>query len=109
MADEKISKITETLLAGGKMLSVHCGKCRSPLFEYKGKVICPICGDLEKKPAEPQKKAEPLEKLEKILYSKLDSLDEQLMHEKDQAKTLELLNSINAALDTLEKLKKKES
>jgi uncharacterized Zn finger protein (UPF0148 family) len=110
MQDEKISKITEMLLAGGKMLGIHCGTCESPLFEFKGKISCPVCGVPEKKPppkkvpeAGPEPKA--LEKLEKALYSKLESLSEQLKKETDHAKTVELLNGIKAALETLERLK----
>jgi uncharacterized Zn finger protein (UPF0148 family) len=107
MRDEKISKITEMLLAGGKMLGIHCGTCESPLFEFKGKISCPVCGVPEKR-LPPKKEPEPrvLERLEKALYSKLESLGEQLKKETDHAKTIELLNSIKAALETLERLKK---
>jgi uncharacterized Zn finger protein (UPF0148 family) len=108
MQDEKISKITEMLLAGGKMLGVHCGSCQSPLFEYGGEITCPVCGVLKETPAEkPEPKAEPLKKLENAIYSKLDSLSEQLKKETDHTKTLELLDGIKATLETLERLKKR--
>ncbi len=91
-------------MAGGKMLGVHCGKCMSPLFQYHGKVMCPVCGER----AEPTKKKPELgslKKVEEVLHAKLDSLAEQLAKETDQAKTLELLNSIKSILEALEKLK----
>lgn len=104
MQDEKIPKITEMLLAGGKMLGVHCGKCMSPLFQYQEKVVCPVCGE-KTKPI--KKEAEPgaLKKVEEVLHAKLNSLAEQLAKETDQAKTLELLDSIKSTLEALEKLK----
>ncbi|MDI6883853.1 MAG: Sjogren's syndrome/scleroderma autoantigen 1 family protein [Hadesarchaea archaeon] len=104
MQEEKISKITEMLLAGGKMLGVHCGSCMSPLFQYQGKVVCPVCGD-KAKPAKEEAKAAPLRRVEEVLYAKLNSLAEQLAKETDHTKTLELLNSIKSTLEALEKLK----
>jgi len=107
MEEEQLKKITETLLAGGKMLGVHCGKCKSPLFELKGKVVCPICGEFVG-PEGKEKVDLPksVEKLEKTLYSKLNDLTGQLEKEKDPSKTVELLDSIRATLETLERLKK---
>ena len=101
--EEKIPKITEMLLAGGKMLGVHCGACMSPLFEYQGKIVCPVCGS-KAKPAK-EAKAAPLKKVEEVLHAKLSSLAEQLAKETDHTKTLELLNSIKSTLEALEKLK----
>lgn len=107
MIEENLSKITEMLLAGGKMLGVHCGDCKSPLFEYKGKVVCPVCGGKTK----PEKsKVEPdiptLKKLEKVLQAKLDALTDQLEKESNQTKVLKLLDSIKSTLEAIERLKK---
>lgn len=108
MEEELIKKITETLLAGGKMLGVHCGRCKSPLFELRGKIVCPICGEVqEDEKKEPREHAGSLEKLEKALYSKLEALIQQLEEEKDISKTPQLLESIRATLETLERVKKK--
>ena len=108
MEEEQLKKITETLLAGGKMLGVHCGKCKSPLFELKGRVVCPICGEFsEKKVEEKIDVLKDVEKLERTLYSKLNDLTGQLEKEKDPSKTVELLGSIRATLETLERLKKR--
>ena len=102
MGEEKLAKITEMLLAGGKMLGVHCGKCMSPLFEFQGKIVCPVCGG-EAKPIKPEDRAPPLKKVEEVLHAKINSLAEQLAGETDHAKTLELLERIKSALEALEK------
>jgi len=104
MQEEKIFKSTEMLLAGGKMLRVHCGKCMSPLFEYKGKVVCPVCRE-EPKPATVAAKPSPLGKLEEVLNAKINSLAEELAKETDHGKTLELLDRIKFTLEALEKVK----
>ncbi len=106
MQDERIAKMTEMLLGGGKMLSVHCGTCKGPLFEFKGKVVCPVCGErTEAVKAEAKPKAAPTEKVEGILRAKLNALADQLEKETDHAKTLELLDRIKSILEVLEKLK----
>ncbi len=106
MEDEKIAKITEMLLGGGKMLSVHCGACKGPLFEFRGEVVCPVCGErTEAEKVEAKPKAAPAEKVESILRTKLNSFAEQLEKETDHTKTLELLDRIKSVLEVLEKLK----
>ena len=106
MEDEKLAKLTEMLLGGGKMLSVHCGTCKGPLFEFKGKAVCPVCGEKAvAAKAEVKPKAAPVEKVESVLRIKLNSLAEQLEKETDHAKTLELLDRIKSILEVLEKLR----
>ncbi|MEM3519636.1 MAG: Sjogren's syndrome/scleroderma autoantigen 1 family protein [Candidatus Hadarchaeales archaeon] len=100
MEEEKTKKAAELLMAGGKMLGIHCGKCMSPLFEFEGKVVCPMCSS--KKPHEENE----LLALEKTLRQKLKMLTEKLEKETDPAKTIELLSSIKGTLEALEKLKK---
>lgn len=104
MQEDKLSKITEMLLAGGKMLGVHCGTCMSPLFQHQGKIVCPVCGD-KPKPAKVKPEPAPLKKLEEVLYAKISSLTEQLAKETNHIKTIELLNGIKSTLEALEKLK----
>lgn len=104
--DERISKMAGMLLAGGKMLPVHCGTCKGPLFEFKGKVVCPVCGEKPTRvKAEGKPKEAPLGKVEGVLRAKLNTLAKQLEEETDHAKTLELLDRIKSILDALEKLK----
>ncbi len=106
MKDEDIPKIAEMLLSGGRMLAVHCGTCMSPLFEYNGKVVCPICGDKAKPAAKAEAKPTPLGKVEAVLQDKISSLADQLAKETDHAKTLELLERIKSALEALDKVKR---
>lgn len=108
MQDEKITKMTEMLLGGGKMLSVHCDTCKGPLFEFKEKIVCPVCGErIEAAKAEAKPKAAPTEKVEDILRAKLNALATQLEKETDHVKTLELLDRIKSILEVLEKLKER--
>lgn len=106
MEDEKLGKMTEMLLGGGKMLSVHCGTCKGPLFQFEGKVVCPVCGEKAKvAKAEVKPKVAPIERVENVLRAKLNSLAEELAKETDHAKTLELLDRVKSILEVLEKLK----
>ncbi|HIH78216.1 MAG TPA: hypothetical protein HA341_04765 [Halobacteria archaeon] len=41
--DEKITKISDMLIKGGKMLSTHCSSCGSPLFKINNETVCPVC------------------------------------------------------------------
>jgi len=104
--EEKLRKTADMLLAGGKMLGVHCGKCLSPLFEFQGKIVCPVRGS-ETTPAKPEAKAPSLKKVEEVLHEKINALAEQLAGETDHAKTLELLERIKSALEALEKLRER--
>ncbi|MEW6592502.1 MAG: Sjogren's syndrome/scleroderma autoantigen 1 family protein [Candidatus Hadarchaeota archaeon] len=106
MEEERLSKITEMLLSGGKMLGVHCGKCMSPLFDVRGRVLCPVC-KAEARPQAPNAGVEtqPLKKVEAALNAKLDSLSEQLARETDHAKVAAILDSIKSTLEAIERLK----
>ena len=105
MEEKQIQKITEMLLAGGKMLGIHCGTCKSPLFEFEGKITCPICEELKKE--EKGEKAGSLETLERVLHAKLNALTQQLEKEEDVSKTIRLLENIKATLEALERVKRK--
>ena len=70
MEENKLSRMTDVLLAGGKMLRVHCATCKGPLFEYQGKIACAVCGE-KAKPVEEEPKAEPKEKPEEKPQEKL--------------------------------------
>ena len=41
--DEQVKIISSYLEKGGKMLAQHCGVCSSPLFQFEGGIVCPIC------------------------------------------------------------------
>lgn len=55
--EEKIKAMAELLLSKATMLQYHCQECGSPLFQKEGKVLCPSCGELEKKEAKEKPKA----------------------------------------------------
>ncbi|KXB00620.1 hypothetical protein AKJ42_00145 [candidate division MSBL1 archaeon SCGC-AAA261C02] len=117
---DKIDELASVLLAGGKMLSQHCPKCKTPLFEYEEKIICPVCGgevvEEETTPKERDSgsgevvaKAEgkPATELKRIAQNKLAQLEDKLEDENDPEKVNEILKAIKSTLDVLERLKER--
>ena len=41
--DRELEQISKMLERGGKMLADHCVACKSPLFKFEGKTMCPVC------------------------------------------------------------------
>ncbi|KUO41897.1 MAG: hypothetical protein APU95_04045 [Hadesarchaea archaeon YNP_N21] len=105
MEEKDVKKMAELLLAGGKMLSQHCQICKSPLFEFKGKIICPIHGEKTKAEPETKKLELPHAEIEHILSEKLASLAEELRGENKKDEMNRILNLMKSILDLLEKLK----
>ncbi len=99
--EEQVSKIARFLLAGGKMLGVHCGKCGSPLFEREGKIVCPICGELE---VGGEVRTRGSERVMEVLERKLAELAEELERESDREKIVEILEKMKGLLETLERI-----
>lgn len=106
MEDKKVAKMAEALLAGGKMLPLHCGKCGGPLFERGGKIECAVCGE---KVATTKPEAKPVSEgeIERILIGKLQYLASELHKETDPRKISELLTLMKTTLEVYEKLKAK--
>jgi UPF0148 protein len=102
MQEKNIKQMAEILLHGGKMLSTHCDKCGSPLFETNGKITCPICGGELKKAGE---KIERKGEVQHVLEKKLDALVLKLKEEKDERREKELLETMKLLLEVLEKLR----
>ncbi|MEM1689886.1 MAG: Sjogren's syndrome/scleroderma autoantigen 1 family protein [Candidatus Hadarchaeales archaeon] len=100
--EEQVTKIAEFLLAGGKMLGIHCGKCGSPLFEKESKIVCPLCGEIAGRKEETAPKA--MEKVKNVLEKKLVELAEELEKESDREKIMGILDRIKSILETLERL-----
>ena len=50
--DRELEQISKMLERGGKMLADHCVVCKSPLFKFEGKTICPVCTYRETQSAE---------------------------------------------------------
>jgi UPF0148 protein len=89
MEDEKIKKVAEALMAGGRMLSIHCASCFSPLFEQDGRIFCPVCGEKQ------------VSETERVLREKLRSLLSQLEKETDHERVLKLLEEIKSIKELL--------
>lgn len=96
-----MAKIAEMLLAGGKMLPLHCATCKSPLFEFEGKVRCPVCGE---KVEVAKAGVKPVDEVELILLEKLDQLAAELKGETDRHATADILELMKSILEVLEKL-----
>jgi|GEM_PF-3449452 len=47
--EKALRDMAELLLSKSTMLQYHCDKCKSPLFEKEGKIICPTCGIMQGK------------------------------------------------------------
>lgn len=102
MQEKNVGKIAEMLLAGDKMLSLHCATCRSPLFEHEGKVVCPICGE---KAEAAKSEVKPAGEVECIMLDRLDQLAKEFKEETDRHAAAELLELMKSILEVLEKLK----
>ncbi|MCJ7720221.1 MAG: hypothetical protein MUO36_02015 [Candidatus Hadarchaeum sp.] len=105
MQDDKVTKMAEALLSGGKMLSLHCAKCRGPLFEKDGKITCAVCGEnfADVRKAEAVKPVAAKD-VQEILAEKLQELAAQLRNETDPHKISEILVLMKSILEALEKL-----
>jgi len=94
------------LLTGGKMLAIHCAACRSPLFEYEGKVVCPVCGERKikaPKPERPKPEKPVVGEIRGILEAKLLELALELKGEHDRQKISELLGLMRAIVEMKER------
>jgi len=122
MEDKKISEAVELLYKGGKMLSYHCPECNLPLFKYEEKIICPSCNVeydelLEEKEVE-EEKAKEVEvvevkhdkltptSIEKNILILIEKLTIKAHNSESIAEINELLETINKALNILEKIRK---
>ncbi len=108
MSKELTEKAAKMLLKGATLLSEPCPYCKGVRVMKEGKALCISCG------REPEKKDVPKEQpqvsrtdLGGILEKKIEVLSKELEQEKDHEKQLEILKSINSALETMEKMKNK--
>jgi UPF0148 protein len=104
--DKKVAKMAEALLAGGKMLPLHCGKCGGPLFEREGKIECAVCGE-KVATVKPETKPAAGGEIERILVEKLEHFSSELRKETDPRKISELLSLMKSTIEVYEKLKVK--
>lgn len=113
----KLEKISKMLELGGTMLAQHCERCGSPLFRYKGEVVCPVCSgeDTESReqsvapsPSEPDSNHAPDYAPQPIdgsvvvaVHQKMLELSEALMAENDPRRISEILDAIKKAAETI--------
>ena len=95
------------LLNGATLLSEPCPYCSGVRVMKEGYALCSSCG------REPQNKEVSQDKtskssLEKTLEVKIEILSKELEQEVDYEKQQSILKSINALLETLEKIRKKQ-
>lgn len=96
-SEKALKDMAELLLSKATMLQYHCAKCKSPLFEKEGKILCPVCGVFEEKGKEEKKvKAgkEARSKTKDALKKKRDEFLKQLKEEKDPEKVVALVEAI---------------
>ena len=110
MSKELTKKAADMLLKGATLLSEPCPYCSGVRVMKDGHALCVSCGrepekKTEIKKEEPKKSNSPLEE---TLQKKLDLLSKELEKETDHEKQQDILKSINALLETLEKTKNKQ-
>jgi UPF0148 protein len=114
--------MAEYLLKGGKMLEKSCKTCGCPLFEVKGKTLCVVCAEHDRRektgtapvaPAHHEKghecscgdhDAESCEGglLADELAATILSLCERIQNEKDPDNVLALMNAVKAGTESLQ-------
>jgi UPF0148 protein len=106
MSEEMRKKAVELLLAGAALLAEPCPYCKGVRVLKDGNALCISCGrEPDKSKAAPktpkQEKTPVLESMNK----KLENLTAELESEKDHKKQQQILKSINALIETMQKLK----
>ena len=110
MSKDLTKKAAEMLLKGATLLSEHCPYCSGVRVMKDGYALCISCGrEPEKKEVIKEKTQEkPKSTLEETLEKKIESLSKELEQETNHEKQQEILKSINLALETKEKMRKKQ-
>ncbi|WP_229234159.1 Sjogren's syndrome/scleroderma autoantigen 1 family protein [Candidatus Methanoliparum sp. LAM-1] len=115
--DEKITKISDMLIKGGKMLSAHCPSCGSPLFKKDDIIICPICEtrfieekdlkdkDIKREEIQDRSDAKMENYIKKEIPKKILDIFKDLEEEKDFTKINMGLNCIKDLLNIIKILK----
>ncbi|MEO2265507.1 MAG: Sjogren's syndrome/scleroderma autoantigen 1 family protein [Nitrosopumilus sp.] len=109
MSKDLSKRAAEMLLKGATLLSESCPYCKGVRVMKDGLALCISCG------REPEKKEVPKDTpqqeskstLEEILEKKMSALSQELELEKNYEKQQKILKSINALLETIEKINKK--
>jgi UPF0148 protein len=110
MSKDLSKRAAEMLLKGATLLSESCPYCKGVRVMKDGLALCISCG------REPEKKEIPKDipqqesksTLEEILEKKMSALSKELEQEKNHEKQQGILKSINALLETMKKVNKKQ-
>jgi UPF0148 protein len=109
MSAELRKKAVDLLLKGATLLAEPCPYCKGVRVMNDGNALCVSCGKepdqtkiVEEKPIMEAAKNPILDSMNK----KLEELTKELEAEKDHEKQQQILKSINALLETVQKLQK---
>lgn len=109
MSDALRKKAAEMLLKGATLLAEPCPYCGGVRIMKDGNAFCVSCGkepDKEKMSAATGEKNTTTENpILAVLNKKLEHLTKELEEEADHAKQQQILQSINALIETMQKLK----
>lgn len=106
MSGEMRKKAVEMLLKGATLLAEPCPYCKGVRVMKDGNALCVSCGrqpDQAKTVEEPKKDQQSNPILDSM-NKKLTELAKDLESEKDLEKQQQILKSINALLETIQKL-----
>lgn len=106
MSTDLTKRAVDMLLHGASLLGQPCPYCSGVRVMKDGHALCTNCG------REPQKRSMPAQgtgaaarsDLRTVLEDKMSVLSAELEKEKDHAKQLEILKSINSILEALDRL-----
>ncbi len=109
-----VRRMAELLRAGATMLPETCPVHRVPLFRLKsGEVICPVCRKRVVFVREGEEAKAlgvvALAELEQAVYEKLRTLTNEVRRENEPERTYDILRSIIACLEVLDRIKKLSS
>ena len=109
MSDHLRKKAVEMLLKGATLLAEPCPYCKGVRVMKEGNAFCVSCGkepDQSKVAETPQKSDQKPNPILDSMNKKLEELTKELEAEKDHEKQQLILKSINALLETVQKLQK---
>lgn len=110
MSDDVKKKAVEMLLKGATLLAEPCPYCRGVRVMKDGHALCISCGKEPETETAPEKTEQPQKQsganpVAESLNKKLEQLTKELEAERDHKKQQQILESINALIETLQKLK----
>jgi UPF0148 protein len=109
MSDVLRKKAAEMLLKGATLLAEPCPYCHGVRVMKDGDAMCVSCGkEPDKEKLEQAQVADKVssDPILQTLHKKLEQLTKELESEADHTKQQQILQSINALVETIQKLKK---